>query len=231
MERIFAGRVHPLTSLWSMVVGVIAIYAAPPWWLVFWSVAIVAIYLRYGKRRMRGLLQALLAGSVLGFLHVLNHEPGAPYAFLAVTSGVRFGLVILGVAALLGSGSLMTMLAALEHGLKRIFGRRETIGYGILMMVLALFFLPYMVQDVRVVRQDQAMRQYLGNTRQWRPLHFLRPILAQGLLASDSIAESLWSRGWRPAGIPATTRGRWLDLVVIIGWLTIIGVEVARWPK
>ncbi len=231
MERIFAGRVHPLTSLWSTVVGVIAIFAAPPWWLVFWSVAIVAIYLRYGQRRMRGLLGALLAGSALGFLHVLNHKPGAAYAFLAVTSGVRFGLVILGVAVLLGSGSLMAMLAALEHGLKRIFGRRETIGYGILMMVLALFFLPYMVQDVRVVRQDQAMRQYLGNTRQWRPLHFLRPILVQGLLASDNIAESLWSRGWRPAGIPATTRGRWLDLVVIIGWLIIIGVEVARWPK
>jgi hypothetical protein len=109
--------------------------------------------------------------------------------------------------------------------------RIEALGYVMLMMLLGLFFLPYMLQDVREIRTDQAMRQYLGGTKKWRPFHFLRPILAQGLLTSDYIAEALWSRGWRPKGIPVTPRLRSVDVLIGLAWILILVMEVARWPN
>ncbi|MCL5972588.1 MAG: hypothetical protein M1499_08525 [Firmicutes bacterium] len=223
--------IHPLTRLVSLIAGIIAVFIAPGDWLGLWALIIVLGYLRYGTRRISGTLQALLGGILLGMLRIVNQPEGHLQLLSSAIGGLRFSLMILGSIWVFASGSMMAMLASLEHSLKRLLGRRSTLGYVMLMMLLGLFFLPYMLQDVREIRTDQAMRQYLGGTKKWRPFHFLRPILAQGLLTSDYIAEALWSRGWRPKGIPVTPRLRSVDVLIGLAWILILVMEVARWPN
>ncbi len=224
-------RIHPLTRLASLIVGVIAVFIAPVDWLGLWTLVIVLGYLRYGTRRISGILQALVGGILLALLRMVNQPERHLQLLPSTIGGLRFSLMILGSVWVFASGSMMAMLASLEHSLKRLVGKRLTLGYVMLMMLLGLFFLPYMLQDVREIRTDQSMRQYLGGTKKWRPFHFLRPILAQGLLTSDYIAEALWSRGWRPDGLPVTPRLRSVDVLIGLGWMLIIGLEVARWPN
>ncbi|PSR32124.1 MAG: hypothetical protein C7B46_15670 [Sulfobacillus benefaciens] len=223
--------IHPLTRLVSLIAGVVAVFIAPIDWLAVWTLIIVLGYLRYGTRRTSGVIQALIGGILLGVLRIVNQPAGHFQLLPSAIDGLRFSLMILGSVWVFGSGSMTTMLASLEHSLKKFWGRRPIVGYVMLMMLLGLFFLPYMLQDVREIRTDQSMRQYLGGTKKWRPFHFLRPILAQGLLTSDYIAEALWSRGWRPDGLPVTPRMRGVDVLMGLSWVLVIGLEVARWPN
>lgn len=228
MEQSTRDTIHPLTRILSLVVGVIALYLASPVWLVGWAILIGVGFSRHGT--WRGLIRALLAGIVFGVLQALNHRPGVPYWDRALTTAVRFALMIMGIAVLYGQGSLLSMLSALEHGIKKLVGRRSAVGYGILMMLLGIAFLPRVVDDVQRIRRDQAMRQSLAGTRRWRPLSFLRPVLVEGFLRSDDVAEALWSRGWRPSGLPPTSRPTWRDGLAVVGWLLVVGMEVHGWP-
>lgn len=228
MERSARDAIHPLTRILSLVLGVIALYLASSYWLVGWTLLIGAAFSRHGT--WRGLFRALLGGAVFGGLQALNHRPGVPYGEEAAMTTVRFALMIMGISLVYGRGSLFAMLSALEHGLKKLVGRRAAVGYAVLMMLLGIAFLPRVVEDVGRIRKDQGMRQWLADTRRWRPFAFLRPVLAEGLLRSDDVAEALWSRGWRPTSLPPTSKARWIDVSIVLGWILVIAWEVPGWP-
>lgn len=228
MERTTRDAIHPLTRILSLVVGVIALYLASPYWLLGWMLLIGVSFSRRGT--WRGLFRALLAGAVFGGLQAVNHRAGVPYVEEAAMTTVRFALMIMGISLVYGRGSLLTMLSAVEHGLKKVLGRRAAIGYGVLMMLLGISFLPRVVEDVGRIRKDQKMRQWLADTRRWRPFAFLRPVLAEGLLRSDDVAEALWSRGWRPVSLPPTSKAGWIDAGIALGWILIIVLEAHGWP-
>ncbi len=228
MQESSRDAIHPLTRMLSLVVGVVALYLASPSWLIGWGILIGGVFSWVGS--WRGLLRALLGGVVFGALQAFNHHPGVPYWDRALMTTARFSLMILGIGLVYGHGSLLSMLSALEHGLKKLVGRRAAVGYGVLMMLLGLGFLPRVVDDVQRIRKDQGMRQALASTRRWRPFSFLRPVLVEGLLRSDDVAEALWSRGWRPSHLPPTSQATWRDAMVVLGWVLVIGLEVHGWP-
>ncbi len=228
MPELTPDPVHPLTRVLSLGAGVIALYLASPWWLFGWALLIGGVFTRRGN--WRGFTRALLGGAVFGGLQALNHRPGVPYWDTALMTTIRFTLMIMGIALIYGRGSWLSMFSAIEHGLKKILGRNKAVGYGVLTMLLGMAFLPRMVEDVRRIRKDQAMRQSLAGTHRFRPLSFLRPVLVEGFLRSDDLAEALWSRGWRPTALPPTSSAGGLDGMIVFAWVMVIGLEVHGWP-
>ena len=220
---------NPLVALQGLFVGIVILYAADHLWAVLGAVALLAgAQWRLGVRLERKQVVGIISGAaVWALLTYINTPAPSPAAreHMAVWTFVRFAMILWFSLLILRVLPLWAMISHVEWLAKRVVGRRRMAGEISLIALVAMRFLPNLVQSARRLRADAQSRRKLAGTRpHWRDaLRFLSPLIMTSILRSENVSEALWSRGWRSQVLPWPRPWRRLDwIATVLLWMALI---------
>ncbi|AUW92969.1 hypothetical protein BXT84_02575 [Sulfobacillus thermotolerans] len=229
MENPVQRTLNPLVPLQGLFVGIVILYAADHVWAVVGAFSLLALtQWRLGVRLGSKQAVAVFAGAAIWALLTYINTPAPSAAakdHLALWTFLRFALILWFSLLILRVMPLWAMLSHVEWLAKRVSGKRTMAGEISLIGLVAVRFLPNLVQSARRLRWDaQARRKLARTTPHWHDaLRFLSPLIMTSILRSENVSEALWSRGWRPQVLPWPRPWRRLDWIVTAAlWIALI---------
>lgn len=194
---------HPLTVLGLLVGGIAGILDTPRWQgltaLTLLSCLLFVLSPKplpvWGVTR-----QVAWLSLTWGLILWINHPSGLNSMGQTIW---RYDLIIVWAMALLRYASLWEVIGAFTALLQRIWRPRPWIGQMGLLLLLSIRFIPLLLQDARRMRQDAALRlKVTGQKSRLKDVvRFFFPLVMKSVLQSESLAESVWVRGWRETAV------------------------------